>query len=344
MLSLRAFFHLSNHKTHLLNLPEPSNRIRYCGSSHGWVVILDETPEIRLLNLITRTTLRLPQLDTFPNVVSFSYSNIGREYLVTSPHGGVHALNLSQMCNSFVRKVVLSSSPSLQSSFNDFAAFAIVGQGQHSLAFCKKGHDSWDFILSDELYCWEDVVYHNGLFYVVTNEGTIAVCDIYGYAPPQVTIIQTAPIEFSGDIYYVVFLVKDMLLVARFLEQVFDDDDVAGGVYNLVYRTVGFEAFKMNWGEMKWEKIETLGDHVLFVGGNSSLSLVASDFDGCCLKDCIYFTDDYSDSNYDDACGKHDVGVFSLWDKSIELLPCYPRNSHSRLGWPLPIWVSPNPC
>ncbi|KAF1865315.1 hypothetical protein Lal_00004689 [Lupinus albus] len=342
MLSPRAFFHLPNHKTHLLNLPEPSNGIRYCGSSHGWLVILDETPNVRLLNPVTRETLHLPELNTFPDVVSFSYSNIGREYLVTNPHGGVHALNLSEMRNCYVKKIVLSSSPCLQSG-DDFAAFAIVGKGQHNLGFCKKGNDCWGFVMSDELYCWEDVVYQNGLFYAVTKEGTIAVCDIYGYGPPQVTVIQTtAPFEFCGDIYYVVFSGVDMLLVARILEQEFDNNDDGGDEYNLVYRTVGFDVFKMNWSEMKWEKIESLGDRVLFLGGNSSLCLIASDFVGC-LKDCIYFTDDYSDSNYDDACGKHDVGVFSLWDQSIELLPCYPRNSYSRLGWPLPIWVSPNP-
>lgn len=239
------------------------------------------------------------------------------------------------MCNSFIRKVVLSSSPSQS---NDFVAFAIVGQ--HNLAFCRKGHDSWAFVISEELYCWEDAIHHNGLFYVVSKEGTIAVCGVEGSLPPQVTIIQTAPMEFSGDIYYTVFSGKDMLLVSRILEHEFDD---AGGECNLVYRTVGFEIFKMSWSELKWQRIETLGDCVLFIGGNSSVSLSASDFVGC-LRDCIYFTDDYSESNYDDACGKHDVGIFSLWDQSIELLPCYPRNSYSRLGWPLPIWVSPNPC
>ncbi|RYR48717.1 hypothetical protein Ahy_A07g034782 isoform B [Arachis hypogaea] len=129
-----------------------------------------------------------------------------------------------------------------------------------------------------------------------------------------------------------------MMLVSRILEQEFDD---AGGESNLVYRTVGFEIFEMNWCAFKWQKVESLGDRALFIGGNSSLSLVAASVG--CLGDCIYFTDDYSDFNYDDACGKHDLGIFRLWDQGIEPLPCYPRNSYSRLGWPLPIWVSPNP-
>ncbi|XP_061361303.1 F-box protein SKIP23-like [Gastrolobium bilobum] len=336
MLSSRAFFDLSNNKTHLLNLPLSSHRTRICGSSHGWLVILDETPEVRLLNPITRATIALPPLYTFPNVTSFNYSNIGREYLIRNPYGGVDAFNLRQMCNSFLRKVVLSSSPS--QSDDDFTAFAIAGH--NNLAFCRKGYDSWVFVI-EELYSWEDAVHHNGLFFAVSKGGIIAVCDVDGSFPPHVSIIQTtAPMQFSGDIHYIVFSGEDMLLVTRILEHDFSDE---GDESNLVYRTVGFEIFKMNWSLLKWQKIETLGDRMLFIGGNSSLSFSASDFVGC-FADCIYYTDDYSESNHDDAYGKHDLGIFRLWDQSIEPLPCYPRNSYSRLGWPLPIWVSPNPC
>ncbi|KAH1244202.1 putative F-box protein [Glycine soja] len=123
----------------------------------------------------------------------------------------------------------------------------------------------------------------------------------------------------------------------------FDLSDHAWEESNLVYRTVGFEVFKMNWGFLTCQRVETLGERLFFVGGNSSLSFCASEFDAC-SSDCIYFTDDYSESNEDDACGKHDLGVFSLRDKSIEPLPCFDHNSCSRLGWPLSIWVSPNPC
>lgn len=244
------------------------------------------------------------------------------------------------MCNSFLGKVVLSASPTLN---DDFAALAIVGQ--NNLAFCRNGYDSWIFLNGEEeeMNCWEDVVNYNGLFFAVSKGGTIAVCDAgEGCFPPRVSIIQTTtPFGFAGDIHYAVFSAGDMLLLIRVLDQDFSDH--AGEESDLVYRTVGFEVFKMNWGLLTWQRVETLGERVLFVGGNSSLSFCASDFVGC-SADCIYFTDDYSESNEDDACGKHDLGVFRLRDKSIEPLPCFNQNSCSRLRWPLPIWVSPNPC
>lgn len=244
------------------------------------------------------------------------------------------------MCNSFIRKVVLSASPTRN---EEFAAFAIVGQS--NLAFCRNGYDSWIFVNDgeEELYCWEDVVDYKGLFYAVSKGGTVAVCDFNeGCSPPRVSVIHaTAPFGFGGDIHYAVFCAGDVMLVTRVLEQDFSDD--AGEESNFVYKTVGFEVFKMNWGLLTWQRVESLNDRVLFVGGNSSLSFCASEFSGC-SPDCVYFTDDYSESNDEDACGKHDLGIFRFRDKSVEPLPCFPPSSGSWLGWPLPIWVSPNPC
>lgn len=265
---------------------------------------------------------------------------MGREYLIRTPDGGLYAVNSIKMCRSFIRKIALSASPTQD---DDFAAFAIVEES--NLAFCRNGYDSWIFVngVEEELHCWEDVVNYKGLFYAVSQAGTIAVCDFSeGCFRPRVSIIHgTVPFGFGGDIHYAVFSAGDMMLVTRVLDQEFSD--AAGEESNLVYKTVGFEVFKMNWELLTWQTLDTLGDRVLFVGGNSSLSFCASEFVGC-SADCVYFTDDYSELNDDDACGNQDLGIFRLRDKSVEPLPCFSRNSCSRLGWPLPIWVSPNPC
>lgn len=50
---------------------------------------------------------------------------------------------------------------------------------------------------------------------------------------------------------------------------------------NVVFRTVGFHVFKMDWSGPRWEKVNNLGDRMLFIGLNSSFSLSASDFPGC---------------------------------------------------------------
>ncbi|XP_062100794.1 F-box protein SKIP23-like [Humulus lupulus] len=321
-----AFFNLSSNKVYLLNLPEASSHgKRCCGSSHGWLVILDETPSVLLLNPLTRSKFHLPPISTFPNVVRFAYSEIGREYALRSPTGESYTLNLRQIRDSFVKKVVLSSSPKKS---NGFVALAILNQ-TGDLAFCKDGDQAWTFIEGASSYS-EDVIHYNGSFYAVNKYGVVAVCDVGG-SSPSVSIIET-PRQLGADMQYLVSSKDGLVLVSRYLELDHDNSEE-------LYRTVGFDVFRLDWSEEpKWEKVTDLGDQMLFIGQNSSLSLSASGFPGC-VGNCIYFTDDYSELNYESVFGECDSGIFRLCDGTIE----GKWNSHCTDYWPTPIWVSPNP-
>ncbi|XP_058782905.1 probable F-box protein At1g44080 [Vicia villosa] len=293
MLSHTTFFDPSTHKFHHLNLPlSSSHNTLICGSSFGWLIILHEISEVRLLNPITHVTLSLPSLYTLPE-------------FVRKP--------LESNNNKFLYKVILSSSPSLS---DDFAAFSILNFSQ--LAFCKKSCDSWCLLSVNENHVWTDVVSKNGLFYVVSMKGMIAVCDVEG---PRVSIIETTNSgNLLKNIYCVMFSGEDMLLVSRsFLE--ID-----------VWQTKMFRVLKMNWNMLNWEEIQTLGENMLFVGLRSCVSFTAADFAGC-RPNCIYFTNEFF--------GRDDFGIYSLSDESIELLANYPLNSDGRLRFP--VWVTPNP-
>ncbi|KAL5557787.1 hypothetical protein UlMin_033998 [Ulmus minor] len=320
----RAFFNLSNDKVHFLNLPEASHGQRCCGSAHGWLVILDETPSILLLNPLTRAKFHLPPLSSFPNVVHFDYSEIGREYVLRSSTGEIYPRSLRQIRDSFIKKLVFSSTPSKS---NNFVALAILNQ-TGDLAFCKNGDQSWSFIDGVQSYS-EDVVYYQNSFYAVNKYGAVAVCDVRG-SIPVVSIIET-PRQIGADMQYLVNSGNDLLLVSRYLDLDFENSEEH-------YRTVGFEVFRLDWSRPRWEKVKNLGARMLFIGQNLSLSVSASDFPGC-IGNCIYFTDDYSEFNYENVFGEYDSGIFRLWDESIE----GQWNSQGREHWPTPIWVSPNP-
>lgn len=236
------------------------------------------------------------------------------------------------MRDSFIKKLVLSSSP-LED--NNFIALAILNE-TGDLAFCKNGDQSWTFI-DDARSFSEDVIYYKGLFYAVNKYGAVAVCDLHG-ASVKVSIVQL-PRQYDGDMQYLVNSGEELLLVTRSLDLEYNNVEY---YLTLGYRTVRFEVFRMNWSRPQWEGVVSLGDRMLFIGENSSLSLSASDFPGC-VGNCIYYTDDYCESNNDGVFGDYDLGIFKLWDGSIEPLPCYPRNSHSHLHWPPPLWVTPNP-
>ncbi|EEF52805.1 ubiquitin-protein ligase, putative [Ricinus communis] len=333
--SRRAFFSLSTNKFHFLNLPEVSYRKRHCGSSHGWLMILDDTPTILLINPLTRAKLSLPPLSSFPNVISFNYSDIGREYALRNLLGERVTVSLRQMRDSFIRKVVLSSSPLKD---NNFVVIAILNQTD-DLAYCRNGDKSWSLVENARSFC-EDVIFVNGMFYAVNKAGQIVICDISSDSP-RVSFMET-PRQAGGDMQYLVNSGDELLLVTRYLdlEYEFDHPDMEP---HLIYRTIRFEVFRLDWNGPQWLRMSTLGDKALFIGENSSLSLSATDFSGC-MGNCIYYTDDYLDANYDGHFGDHDLGIFKLCDETIEPLPCYPRNFTSPLQWSPPLWVSPNPC
>ncbi|KAL5073824.1 hypothetical protein RYX36_012808 [Vicia faba] len=290
ILSHNSFFDPSTHKIHHLNLPlSASPRTSICGSSFGWLVILHQISEVRLLNPITHVILFLPSLYTFPKFV--------REGLGY---------------NLFLNKVVLSSSPSLS---DDFAAFVILNCRQ--LAFCRKGYDSWVLFNVNGNHLWVDVVSKNGLFYVVSTKGMIAVCDVEG---PRVSIIEmTSSVNLSKETFCVMFSGEDMLLVSQPLLQ---------GVSH----RERFRILKMDWNMLNWKEIHTLGENMLFVGSRSSVSFSTVDFGGC-PPNRIYFTNN--------VFRKDNLGIISLSDESVELLAHYTLTYDVRLG--CPIWLTPNP-
>ncbi|KAK2995133.1 hypothetical protein RJ640_020773 [Escallonia rubra] len=327
--SRRGFFCLSANKFHFLGEAAASRRRRRCGSSHGWLVLLDESSHIFLLNPLTRSQVKLPSLSTFPNVTDFNFYNIGREYTIRGVDGEVYTCSLKEMRDSFIKKVILSSSPNEL----NYVAVAILNDTGH-VAYCKKGDDRWMF-MEDGLGYWEDVIYHDGLVYAVNKFGGIAVCDVSGTSP-RVWYIDPLN-KIGGDMQYLVSCEGELLLVTRYLDLNFDV------VLEIEYKTTAFRVCRLDLGGPKWETLASLDDRVLFVGENSSLALSGSDCLGC-KGNCIYFTDDYSEWNYDGFKGDLDLGVYNLEDGGIEALPCCPHNAYSGRRWPPPIWVTPNPC
>ncbi|XP_058785493.1 F-box protein At4g35733-like [Vicia villosa] len=325
MLCHKSFFDLSTNKLHRLNLPSFSHQTLIIGSSHGWLVILNGYSEVHLLNPIICATMSLPYLLTFSELVRmlFSDHNI---YLIKVVLSSSPSLSKEFAALIYLIKVVLSSSPSLS---KEFAALAILNR--RKLAFCRKGYDSWVLFIGNQHHqCidhqWIDAVYKNSLFYVVSMRGTIAVCDVEG---PGVSFIEaTIYTDYLDRICYVMFSGEDMLMVSRNFawecqhQEFGPDPDVW---------TIGFVIYKLNWNLLKWEEIQTLGEH-LFIRNNYSLSFSTTDFVGCC-SNCIYFTDELA--------GKHGFSIYSLSDKCIEPFPCNPQKLYRCFG--CPTWVTPNP-
>ncbi|GAB2289267.1 hypothetical protein Dimus_023572 [Dionaea muscipula] len=328
--SCRGFYNLVNNKVHYLNLPEASRPRRVCCSSLGWLVVVNETPEIYCLNPLTRSKVYLPPLSTFPNVIDFSFYNVGREYIVRNSMGYVYSRNLKQMRDFYLKKVVFSASPG---NGGDYIVMAIVNY-TGEMVYCEGGDDSWRLIEGATRFSCEDVIYDKGLFFGVDKFGKIATVDVRtanGRPLVKLKIIKT-PVVFGGDMMYLVNLEDDLLLVTRVLGVQCLSADY------LVHKTTQFYVHKLDTSEPRWEVVRELGNYALFFGLNSSLLRSASDFGGC-KGNCIYFTDDHSEYASDDGWRYHDMGIFNLEGGSIEPLPCYCEGSDCA-----PMWITPNPC
>ncbi|XP_071697851.1 F-box protein SKIP23-like [Rutidosis leptorrhynchoides] len=328
----QPFFTLSDNRIHHLNLPEASIIRRRCGSSHGWLVFLEESPLIFVINPLTRVKHHLPPLNTFPNVTKFSFYDVGREYELRTLHGHVYVCSLREMRDSFIKKVVFSSSPDDED--RDYVALVILNQ-TGDLAYCKKGDSLWKFIDNAELYC-EDVVFHKGCFYSVSKFGNIAVCDICGDVA-SVSFINM-DLQVGGDMQYLVSLGDELLLVSRYLDLGYDGDR---GQVDSFYKTVEFRVFKLVLDGLVWESVGKLDEWALFIGGNSSMAFRASEFEGC-EGNRVYFTDDYSEWNYNGVNGDHDMGVYDLEDGSVVDFACYPQTFYNGKRCAPPIWITPS--
>ncbi|KAL3639002.1 hypothetical protein CASFOL_016909 [Castilleja foliolosa] len=322
----RGFFSPLTSDLHRLTLPEASISRRRAGSSFGWLILIDESPSIFLINPLTRNRIALPPLTSFPNVTNFDFYSIGREYTVRSPENDLYYCNLKEMRDYFIKKVILSHSPRSES---DFYVLAILNRHEN-IAYCKNGDESWKIFDAARSYS-EDVIYFNDSFYAVNKFGSIAICDLNDEISPTVKVINVRQ-QIDGDLQYLVNAMGDLLLVSRYLEFEIDIEH-----YLEVCKTVKFRVFRFDWNAQIWVSIASLVDRVLFLGANSSFAMLASDYPGC-KGNRIYFTDDYSGTYYESIGGDHDVGVYNLSDGTIESFPCYPRNSH----WP--IWITPSLC
>ncbi|KAF9610838.1 hypothetical protein IFM89_025248 [Coptis chinensis] len=350
-----------------LNLSVP-HRYYCCGASFGWLVLVDESLDMQLLDPISGEKIQLPSSTTLPPSRP-SFRNFGK-YSVS--------------------KAILSCAPSRSTSYR---TIVLTICGGLRLAYCKPGDEAWTSIEFEVPREHVDAIYYKGKFFAVYNPGGIVTIDFADPDHPTMTdYAPTPPGEFFWQSRYLVESKGELFQLRRTCK--FDSDNtyrsdsddydyffgVAGGDgeevlggqsqndddYNdevdnesdqsdesdgsdlleslRCYRTVRFKVFKFRncpgCNNLEaWQKVESIGDNAFFVGGcNSSFSVSVSDFLGC-KPNSIYFTDSMVPYDYMPEPIRHDIGIFSLEDKSVKEI--YPIDS--KPVWPPSFWFTPVP-
>jgi hypothetical protein len=298
----RSLYSITEQKIYHCKLRMPYNK-RCCGSSFGWLSIVTDTFSITLFNPFKNMKIHLPQLIIKLNESrhkSYQYS---------------------------VHKVALSSDPALTPT--GCHVVAVYGT-YNKLAFMQLGAESWTYVdeqlnilFSDVLFLKDQVLalgHHSGLVSIDVNSN-------------EIKILVPNDLEYAIQTYLVETCSGDLLLVRRF----FDGNNSNN---RLQAMTGSFKVYKFvldDQTEQVVERVEVknIGDNVLFLGDNDSISVLASKFPGC-QPNSIYYTDDYIDTKPYYPNWAVDMGIYNLEDGSI-LQHYKPNPSNRRM--PPPIWI-----
>ncbi|XP_052188825.1 F-box protein At4g35733-like [Diospyros lotus] len=220
----------------------------------------------------------------------------------------------------FIHKAILLADPILNGRNYGVAAIYSCPSVGGNLIYTNCGDSHWSRPREGRNYadiiCWKDHVY------ALSNRGFVDVWDLGSSSTPlrKMTIESSFPLEMFVDIdldckqFYLVESLGQLLYAVRYTG-IFDGQD-GGMVYEMVlhlpeHRAKMFRVYKLDFLGKKWEKVESLGDEMLFVGANESIAVSAKDFPQY-QKNSIYFTQD----NWW-LMKSHDAGLFSLEDDSI---------------------------
>ncbi|KAG6650931.1 hypothetical protein CIPAW_06G077200 [Carya illinoinensis] len=329
-----------------LDLPEAGDQILFKGSDHGWVVIHDNKDVIYALNPLTGARVWLPPRSKFPDIREYDAHNQDNEYqiwegiLAGYNFTEYYSLGASHVRNGLLQKVVFSSSPAC----SDFVAVAIFGEFA-KLAYCKWGDDKWSF-LDEDVFLMEDLLFHGGQLYGVQHQGRLVVLDNImnvgsnSCPKPKFKEIVPKPTRMLLDKLYLYWSSSGLIMVRRDIEYDGVDGYDEYGDQIITIETVGFEIFKLDTIAQTWCEVKSIGDDVLFLGSNSTISFSALDFPSY-KRNCIYFSDTQLNFKIKGTGRDLDVGAFSLDEEKFEHFGAYVGDSKS--VWPYPIWVVPNP-
>ncbi|XP_021823358.1 putative F-box protein At5g55150 [Prunus avium] len=289
---------------------------RFCGSSKGWLIVCDENFVVTLINPSSRvkgrkekenSIVRLPPLD---------------------PPGQYRKSAHAKHCEYFVYKATISADPI--SNAND-CIVVVIYNPRCELAFIRLGDNKWTYFdeTGYEIWClFEDIAQIGDKSYVVTScESQLLT---FEYTTQRILNINLVAPCSETEEYMKAYLVgsneEELLLVHRYTTYT-----------NHCRVTNGFRIFKLNYDTREWIEKNDLGDFSLFVGDNSSISVVASKIQGC-ESNCIYF---YADCDrivrY---CPFTDFGVYNVKSQRI-LKPAHVKTLMKKLKQP-PIWFLPS--
>ncbi|CAA2989154.1 F-box protein At2g26160-like [Olea europaea var. sylvestris] len=353
-----SFFSLTEKSVFQLDVLQSLKDCRCVGSSHGWLVILNEKSDPFLVDIVSETRFQLPGKETFPHIQAIREIENEEFEIKYKREKDSFCYSLKTLQEWLMVKAILSGIPSCNTKYTVITMYNLHCKSK--LALCRPGDNGWTGLLGEH-ESYDDIICHENLLCALGYGPSVEIWDLNESTQKSKMIIQVpcprnlieARKFYPRDLYtskwYLVSSCQDLFLVMRYIgefvrydgEVIYEGDtltDYTSQPLVCPYKTVGLNVYKLDCKQKKWLQVETLNDVALFIGGNHSASVLVKEYPGC-KASAIYFTDDYWDRMDEDIYyGGHDMGVFLMKDGSIEpFFDCDQERFE-----PPPFWMVPN--
>lgn len=330
--SLEGSFYSSN-----ISMPEESRDAICFGSSHGWLVLLNNQLEFMISSpLLSGIQLPLPPLNTFPDILGITYhKGTAYAYNIVDDHFTVkwktaeeikkHLEYIEETKETFETwditcvkdlrskmraKGVLSSRPTCSNKDKiGVMVMYIFGDENNcrynSLAFCTTSDHKWTKL--EERRWYVEIMGYDNEFYVLKENYGVDVWDFSTFSIPikkmEIKIVASAIPRGVNTRFPKVYMIKEgagLMLVVDFQTYA----QIRFGIYKLdnVVCPLGTSP--------AWMEVQSIGSNALVLGSNNSI--VMSSHDSLrCDEDSIYYA--YK-RNW--MSPSYNLGVFSLRNKS----------------------------
>ncbi|XP_031107774.1 uncharacterized protein LOC116012386 [Ipomoea triloba] len=287
------------------------------GSSHGWLILLDENSEPYLLNPFNQSKIQLPKKISFPHINSITskWFRGGECLFVEYTSGFTRWFDSTEDKSPLlsIKKAVLSANPS---THKDFVVAVIYGE-KSRIAYCR----------NVEMETRSGVQFRMG---ILTHTMILHVLMMIYYLHWE----KMHQLKFGGfDVFWFFYTAQEKghNYSASISNKVFGNHE------RLSWNTLCQEVLLSPLSGQIFFIVRCVGEFVITDGGNHSVSMLVSDHSE--LKgDSIYFTDDYWDRMDEDYLyGGHDMGVFSLKDERVDEF----FNIDLQKITPPPFWLVP---
>ncbi|KAK9914198.1 hypothetical protein M0R45_037989 [Rubus argutus] len=280
--------------TVIMQLELPNKR--FCGFSKGWLITMDANFVVTLINPFSRIKGRKAKENS---IIALSALKLPKTF--------EQRTRWAKQCDHYIFKATISADPI---SNAEDCIVVVIYEESCQLAFIRLEKDTrWTYI---DIQCRqiEEVVYVEDTFYAIDYLNKLFSFQVTAHEfNSDEDVILVAEGFKPGDIckrYLVELSENELLMVQRY----FDYKDRRRV-------TTKFEVFKVDDYNCEWTKINSLGDVALFVGENSSISVLASKNLGCLPQNCIYFLHDWDRHAIDFGHGGGDFGVYNIKNKSL---------------------------